>query len=244
MKPEKGTAKVIGAIWESQSITGLHASVNLWKIDERDRVVLPSGPQAIIDNEAQLPSLVTRGPSGAITDVAWTYINFGTYIVQGVDYDISYTFDTSVGRWIAGASASQTTKYDTSIVPGSPAVSRLNHPDSEGWAPRLKGRLQLGWQKGAWSLGVTGRYVSRYFDYGSDTRSLGDEWYTDLSATVALGQFMGWSAKPLKQSKVSLGVVNATNRLPRWASTPAGFDTFQADIRGRYVAVQVSLPWQ
>jgi len=44
-------ARVIGAIWESQSITGLHASVNLWKIDERDRVVLPQSPQSVIDVE-------------------------------------------------------------------------------------------------------------------------------------------------------------------------------------------------
>jgi iron complex outermembrane receptor protein len=244
LDPEKGTATAYGAVWDSADIAGLHASINIWKVDERNHIVFPSDPQSIIDNEALLPSLVTRNAAGNISGVSWTFINFGTYLVEGVDYDISYTFNTSVGRWTTGASASQTTKYEVSIVPGSPPVDRLGHPDPDGWAPRWKGRLALGWQKDAWSLGATGRYISSYYDYGSTTRQLPSEWFLDLSAAVSVGRYLESHAKSLKGAYVSLSVVNAGNKLPRYASTANGYDTYQDDIRGRYFAVQVNVPWQ
>ena len=149
-----------------------------------------------------------------------------------------------MGRWSPSISATQTTKYDTSIVPGSPIIDRLDHPDTEGWAPRWKGRIALGWQKAPYSAGVTGRYVSKYFDYNDTTRTLGDDWYLDLFGSVELGPVLGSYAKVLAHSTATLNIVNATNRLPQYANTNAGYDHYQADIRGRYIAVQLSVPWQ
>lgn len=249
LKPETGVAKAVGVLWEPESLRGFRAVLTWWKIDQKNRVILPDSPQTILDNEALLPGLVARGPGtgntpGPVTEVDWRYFNFGKYLVEGIDYEAAYTFATPFGRWSLLASASRTTRYDTALVPGSPTVDRLDHPDADGWAPKWKGRLSVAWQRGPFGAGVTGRYVSRYFDYGDTTRTLGNDWYVDFVGTVQLGRALGASSKYLKDTTATLAMVNAFNRLPQYANTPAGYDTYQADIRGRYVAVQISAPFE
>lgn len=247
LQPENGKAYALGAVWEPGSESGLRLAGTAWRVRIDDLIGLLSS-QVVIDNETLFPGWVTREPSaggvpGRITRVLFMESNFGYVETGGFDFEVTQSWQASSGRWSIGASATRTTTYDVVIVPGAPVASRLGRRfPAEYWSPTWKGRLTAGLDRGAWSLGIASRHVAAYKDSGSSDRTLGGGWVHDLSGRLDLKR-LGMDLGPAKAAALSVSIVNAGNKLPEYAGSSPYYDTAQADWRGRYASVRLSIDW-
>lgn len=246
LKPEKGKAFSIGAVWEPESAAGTRLGVTAWKVRINGLISL-LWPQVTIDNEGLFPGFVTRaepvnGVPGAITRVLYSEVNFGSVDTAGVDLEMSHAWKSAAGKWTVGASATQTTKYEVAIAPGSPVEDRLGRRAPDFWAPKWKGRAVAGLNTGAWSVGITSRYVGGYKDMAPSERDLGSFWIHDLAGSLDLKR-LGYAPVGFKAASLSLAVVNVANRLPEFIERSPYYDVTQSDWRGRYVSLRLSMSW-
>lgn len=245
--PERGQARAVGVVWEPEGGLGTRLGLTAWRVNINGLISILD-PQAALDNEALFPGFVTRGPSadgqpGPVTRIELAEVNFGSVDTAGADVEASYAWRTAAGRWTVGAGATRSTEYRVVLAPGTPAVDRLGRRHRDHWAPRWKGRLSAGIDRGAWTLGVTSRYVGAYLDVGTSDRRLGDFWIHDVAGTLDLKRLGLLRLGDAKAALLSLSVVNATDRQPQFAGTTPYYDVTQADWRGRYASVQLSVDW-
>lgn len=246
LKPEQGRAFSLGAVWEPQSAFGTRLAATAWRVKINGLISL-LWPQLAIDNAALFPGFVTRAPAaggvpGEISRVFYSEVNFGSVDTAGADIELAHSWKGAGGKWTVGTSATRTTKYDVSIAPGAPVEHRLGTRAVDYWAPKWKGRLFAGLDAGAWSLGVTSRYLGGYQDIAPSERRLGNYWIHDLTGTVDLKR-LGFKFQSMTSSSLSLAIANVANRLPEYVGTSPYYDITQADWRGRYASLRLSVAW-
>ena len=246
LQPEQGKAQAAGVLWEPAGMSGTRLGLTAWQVKVDGLIALLS-PQQILDNEALFGSFVNRAPAaggvpGAVTRLAWAEVNFGSVQTAGFDIEAAHGWQAAWGRWSLAASATRATKYDVALAPGVPAVQRLGKKFSEYWAPKWKGRIGVGLDEGRWSAGITSRYLGAYSDGGSSTRKLGDTWMHDLTAQLNLSR-LGVNLGPAKAASLGVTLVNLSDRQPQFAEASPYFDSSQADWRGRYLSVRLSVDW-
>ena len=246
LEPEKGRAYSFGAVWEPESASGTRLGVTAWRVKINGLISL-LWPQDALNNEALFPGFVTRTPSvdgtpGQVTRVLYSEVNFGSVDTSGADLELAHSWKGAGGKWTVAAGATRTTKYDVAIAPGSPVQHRLGRRAVDYWAPKWKGRLFAGLDQGSWSLGITSRYLGAYKDMEPSERELGKFWVHDLAGTLDLKRLgLGFSA--VKGASLSLAIVNVANRLPEFVETSPYYDITQADWRGRYASLRLSMTW-
>lgn len=246
LHPEEGKAYALGALWEPEAGRGPRLGLLAWQV-RIDGLIALLDPQVMVDNESLFPGFVTREPTvdgvpGRITRLLFSEVNFGQVQTRGIDLEAGYSERSSFGRWSVVATATRTLRYDVVIAPGAPLVSRLGRRFTEYWAPAWKGRVAGSLDVGAFSLGLTSRYLGGYLDAGTSARKLGGRWAHDLSARVDLRR-LGWGLGPLKAASLSLAVVNLGNQQPEYVDASPYFDQTQADWRGRYASLRLSVDW-
>jgi iron complex outermembrane recepter protein len=245
LKPEEGRAFSVGALWEPAA--GARLGLTAWQV-QIDGLIALLWPQVTLDNEALFPGFITRGPAvngmpGPVTRVLYAEVNFGRVETAGVDIEASHAWKTAAGRWNVGAGATRTGKYDVVIAPGAPLEDRLNRRYATYWAPQWKARLSAGFDQGVWSVGLTSRYTGGYKDAGTSERRLGDAWVHDLSARLNLAKLGVRFGMAAKAATLSLGIVNLADRQPEFVATSPYYDVTQADWRGRYASLRLSVDW-
>jgi iron complex outermembrane receptor protein len=245
--PERGRAHSLGLVWEPEGQEGTRFGLSAWRV-KIDGLISILDPQAALDYEALFPGFVTRGPStdgrpGPVSRVLLAEVNYGGVDTSGVDVEAAYAWRTPTGRWSLGAGATRTTEYRVVLAPGAPEQDRLGRRFSDHWAPKWKARVWAGLVSGPWSLGAASRFVGTYKDAGTRDRRLGDFWVHDLAASVDLKKFGMPGATGLKAAVLSLGVANLTDRQPQFVETLPYYDVTQADWRGRYANVRLSVDW-
>ena len=245
--PERGQARALGAVWEPEGGLGTRLGFTAWQVRIKGLISILD-PQAALDNEAQFPGFVTRGPSvggqpGPVTRIDLAEVNFGSLDTAGADLEAAYAWRSDLGRWSLGAGATRTTEYRVVLAPGAAAVDRLGRRYRDHWSPRWKGRLSLGLDSGAWRVGLTHRYLGSYLDAGTSERRLGDFWVHDIAGSLDLKRLGLLPLGEVKAALLSLSLVNATDRQPQFVGTVPYFDLTQADWRGRYASVQLSVDW-
>jgi iron complex outermembrane receptor protein len=242
LRPERGRSDTLGLEYTSKMIANLHASVTHWRVRETS-TIQSVDPQFFLNNEGLFPDRVTRDPSGAITLINDTFVNFGSVDVAGLDYQVDYQRRTGIGALSGAIALTQTYRYDVRLLPGAPAIDRVSVADTGGWAPRWKGALGLGWKLGALGANLNSHYVSRYKDYGG-TRDIGNFWIHDVNVHYEFGRSSEWAHGWAKGGTLELGCINLFNRTPQFSNIYfgiLGYDPTQADIRGRYGYFQVGI---
>ncbi len=244
LKPERGRAYSLGAVWEPES--GTRLGLTAWKVRINGLISLLD-PQVALDNEALFPGFVTRAPSndgspGLVTRVLYSEANIGSVDTAGADFEAAQFWKTSAGKWTVAASATRTTKYDVVLAPGAPVDDRLGRRATDFWSPKWKGRVSTGLETSVWSLGITSRYLGAYKDAGTRDRSLGNNWVHDLAASLDLKR-LGVALTSVKKATLMLGILNVANRQPEFVETYPYYDVGQADWRGRYLTARLSVDW-
>ena len=246
LQPEQGKAYSVGVVWEPQA-SGSRVAVTAWRVNIDGLIALPS-PQVTLNYESLFPGYVTRAQSvngvpGVVTRILYQEINFGSVDTSGTDFDVSQSWQGAGGKWTLAGSATLTRKYGVVLAPGAPLQDRMGQRFQDYWAPKWKARLSAGVEAGAWGVALTGRYLGAYKDAGANPRRLGDYWVPDLSARLDLKKLgVGFDAG-VKAARLSLSVVNLTNRLPEYVATFPYYDISQGDWRGRYASVRLSVDW-
>lgn len=246
LHPEKGQALSFGAVWEPESSIGTRLAATAWQV-KIDGLIALLWPQVTLDNEALFPGMVTRAPStggvpGPITNVQYMEVNFGHVTTSGIDMELAHAWKMEGGKWTASATATRATRYDVAVTPAAPVDDRVGHRATDFWSPKWKGRLALGLDRGSWSLGMTSRYLGAYEDPAPSHRSLGNYWLHDLAASFNLKR-MGVSLPGTKDAVLSIAIANLANRMPEYVSTYPYYDVTQADWRGRYANLRLSVNW-
>ena len=249
---ETGKSESVGVVYKSESIPGLIASVTYADIIIDNFISIPD-VQTLIDNPTLFPGAITRaaqspqdiaqGFLGTITSINDTYYNFGRLQVSGVDYDLHYIFDTDVGSFTPGISVSQTLRYDTALQPGQPTVSNLGQASTQiGFSPRWKGTISLDWE----SRPVRGQHRRKVYRIYNDYRgfaptphNIGNFWLIDGRVRWHLGDALSGGPGVVGGSYVEIGGVNLFNELPKPSYYYFQFDSAEADIRGRFLYIQV-----
>jgi iron complex outermembrane recepter protein len=245
LQPEQGRAFSVGALWEPGSASGTRLGLTAWRV-KIDGLIALLAPQLLLDNET-LFGFVSREPSvggvpGVVKRLTWAEVNFGSVQTAGLDLEAAHSWQGAAGRWTLGASATRARQYDVAIAPGAPVQQRLGKRFAEYWAPKWKGRMSANLDEGRWSLGITSRYLGDYQDGGSSQTKLGNTWVHDLNGRVNLNR-LGLDLGPAKTATLALSIVNLTNQQPQFAQASPYFDASQADWRGRYLSLRLSLDW-
>ncbi len=247
---ETAESSSFGVAYASQAVPGLYLSVTWWRILQ-DNVVQLLSPQSLVDNESLFPGRVVRSPSGVITQINDTYVNFGRADVGGLDYEAMWARDTRYGQFTPSLSVTQTYRYSSALLPGQAPTDRDSIANDDGnFAPRWKGTVDLGWKGGAFAAHVDGRYVGKYRDYdplpNGNYLTLGNFWLVDANVRYALGGSLLPGGSSRESVYVTAGAVNIFNKLPQFSNIfggAYGYDPREADIRGRFVYVRVGARW-
>jgi iron complex outermembrane recepter protein len=244
-RPELGLSRTLGLVYSSQYIPGLRVAFTYWSLDETDSIQT-LGANVMLQNEASFPNLIVRDAAGNLLSVNDTATNFGSIRVRGIDGELSYKSATRMGELGAVIRATDTYHYASALIPGAPPLNGTSVAQDTGqWAPRWKGGVGATWEHRALSAAVSGRYVGRYQDYAS-TREIGNFWLFNCSATLNINRAFDLRGSQPRDSYITIGAVNVFNRLPQNSSFDfgtVGYDPTQADIRGRFVYVQLGLRW-
>ena len=248
LRPERGRASSLGAVWEPEGGLGTRLSAAHWQV-HINGLIAQVGPQTALDYESSFPGFVTRAPSvdgepGRVTSILFSEANFGSVDVAGTDMEAGYAWKSFLGRWTAAAGATRTNEYQVVLAPGAATQNRLGQRYSDFWSPRWKSRASIDYGAGAWGVGLTSRYLGQYKDaLGTSERRLGAYWTHDLAASVDLKQCLPNLAAAVKAATLSLTVANLTNRQPQFVETSPYYDVTQADWRGRYVSTRIAIDW-
>ena len=248
LAPETGSSGSAGFVWAPTFAEGLDLGMTWWSITYKDRVSSPNS-QEIVDNEALFPGRVVRDPvTGTIESVDVSYVNYGRIEVAGYDVSMSYRLPLGSGTLTPKVSLSRIYKYESALVPGTPAVDQLGKANNyDGWAPKLKAVAGISWNSDLFSLSASGRYVGRYTDYqdlGPTSRQIGGVWTLDLSARYELGKHFFSDNKFLQSAYAVASVVDALNEEPDYSAFfygSAGYDASQYDVRGRFVSLGLGI---
>jgi len=247
LAPERGRASSFGAMWEPEGNLGTRLGATWWQVRVNGLISLLQ-PQTALDYESLFPGFVTRGPSvngqpGPVTNIKFSEANYGSVQVAGTDMEAAYAWRGFLGRWTSAVGATHTRDYQVVLAPGAAKADRLGRRFSDFWAPRWKSRASIALDAGAWSLGLTSRYLGQYKDAGTSERRLGAYWTHDLSASLDLKKSLPGLGVAVKAASLSLSVANLADRQPQFAETFPYYDVTQADWRGRYVSTSVSIDW-
>ncbi|MBS0418025.1 MAG: TonB-dependent receptor [Proteobacteria bacterium] len=254
LRPSTGHSYTLSLGYRSSDDRHLTLNVGYWRIKSTNSVQQLT-LQQLVNNETVFPGAVVRqsGPTSPIIQVNDIFLNYGSFDVDGVDYDASIRVSTKLGNFTPSVSLSQTLSYRASLLVGSPPTNRAAQANDDGyWAPRFKGAASLSWSLGGLSLDFTGRYVSGYRDYdplpSGNYLQLGNFWLMDTEVRWRIPtQLTRGFGAGVRTSEIGIGGVNLFDRRPQYSNYAApygpGYDPYQFDIRGRILYARVLLSW-
>jgi iron complex outermembrane receptor protein len=254
--------KMSATFWHNEIVGGITApapsvSVNSPSLLGQTLTVFPTGASA-----AQIQALAAGLPqTGALPPTSYFLYSYQqrnvlNLWVEGVDYDASYRFDTSAGRFTVQTSGTYETKFDQQIGSGTPIYSVLNTTGANTTFPSIQLQMRSGvtWD-GAEGLaqGVsaslfwshTGAYKNwSGTSYSAITRnafglpiaggdSVGANDTFDLHAQYDFPGKAGWAAG----TQVYVDVENLFDKTPPFYNSALGYDVFGGNPIGRVVSI-------
>ncbi|MCW2388083.1 iron complex outermembrane receptor protein [Sphingobium sp. B11D3B] len=98
-------------------------------------------------------------PGNVFALVSGRRINAGKTVGRGIDFNIDYAFDSSMGRFNLGAVASYTMSWKVSPLPGADLVQEVNQL---GFPLTFQARGQLGWRR---DIGMGDLFASTFINF-------------------------------------------------------------------------------
>jgi len=254
LDPETGDSLTLGLAYSSRDLHGFEASLTYYDI-KISNYIASHNFLDLIRNPSLFPAAVIRAPAtpqdqqqgflGPITQVNQTSYNFGDLHVAGFDADLRYPIDTRIGRFTPSVALANVFKWRSALAPNAPPTDYVSQGTviGTGWAPRWKGTVALAWQRGPLAVNLAGRYTGRYRDYQDtlpNSNELGNFWVFDFNARYEAGQALAATNPWLARAYVALGAVDLLNKTPPFSYNPP-YDSFEYDIRGRFVYANLGL---
>jgi iron complex outermembrane receptor protein len=260
LKPETATTYSFGV--DYQPIENAKISLNFYDIDYKNQISSYLSDLTILQQSAQLGSLINRCPSAACTALINQYVvpgpvfgpilanpsvfvnglelNLGTTKTDGIDFQGSYLIPTDqAGKFSVGISGTYVTKFDVQFTPGGPSFSELN---TIGYPMRLRFRGNVGWTGGPLSATAFVNFENSYTNtQTTPNQSVSSFTTLDLNVIFDVGAAFpsAWS----KDLRATLHVNNVFNTNPPYVNIPisanggGGFDPNAASAIGRLISL-------
>lgn len=241
---EKSKSLNLGLVFEP--MRGLSASVDFYRIDWKNVVVIPS-LQNILDASCPAggpgcPSTpqVSRDPStNAVYLVSTQYTNLANVHTRGLDFDIRYSVPTqSLGKFNLGVDANYIISYkedQTECVGTNGCTNTI---------PRMKYGATLGWDYAALKTTARVNYIKGWTQsllpgsyFTSQSPNFQNGVYPDKTPSYATLDLFG-SYQITKNFQVALSVLNVFDKKPPYDpgfSSTFLYDFSQFDARGRSI---------
>jgi iron complex outermembrane receptor protein len=245
LKAEKANNYSFGLVL--QPIKNLTASVDWFGIKQRD-TIQSLDAQYLLDNEDKIPgfaALVGRDPrnpaleaknpglnKGRINSVKLPYMNVGQTEIQGVDVDVSYSFDFgNAGKLRLRETNSYLLTYKQSIAPGQEPTSRLDGT----LHPKWRNSFRVAYEFNQYEAGITARTYAGTLNIDDPTHSQ-DRTLTNARIPSYSVFDINLSAKLSKVMSLNFGINNALDKAPVYSNAASNDSAVQGktDLVGRY----------
>lgn len=244
LKPETATTWTLGLQFKP-SANG-NVSLDFFDIDYKNQISSYLSDLTILQQPAQLGSLITRCPSAACTALIDQYIlgvgpnatpepvfgpilpnpsvfvnglelNLGRTLAEGFDLQSGYRFPTEhAGVWRVGLNGSLYTKYDVQFTPTGPTFDERNYI---GFPPALRFRANVGWAYGPWDLAAFVNYVNSYHNNETTpTQSVGS--YTTLDLNLVYDFGIAFPGRWTHDLLFTVNILNVANADPPYVDIP------------------------
>jgi iron complex outermembrane recepter protein len=180
LRPEVAYGFNYGAVWTPRFVPGLTLSADYYHIDLRDRTNFID-PQFVVDENfasggRRFPGQVERNSSGAITLVRDLTQNISRTIVEGIDYELIYSFDTAILG--AGGFGKLTFTINGTYLSRYVATINVNDPEREwagqetffaGYLPHNRLYGSIFYDLGGLDTGVVAHFIGQGSDVAEAT---------------------------------------------------------------------------
>lgn len=257
LKPETATTRSFGVEYEPLALPGARIALNYFEVDYRDQTVAlyglansllqsPYYAQYIVRNPtaAQIDEFLAGGRvNGAINPAVVTFLgytqqqNLAITRAAGIDYELSYRWDTDIGSFSAAVYGTEFTRYLTAAAAGAPEDDMLDKIDNP---PKTRLRADLGWDNGPWRVSTRFTWIGAYENHlVRPSQRVGATKVVDLHADYRFDNDTG----PLANVMVALDVENLFDTEPEFVDILGGFDAQVASAIGRMVSLSVRKSW-
>jgi iron complex outermembrane receptor protein len=262
--PQVRGLRLSATFWHNEIVGGVTApnpsvSVNSPTLWGQVFTVFPSGA-----TPAQIQTLAAGLPlTGALPPASYFVYSFQqrnvlNLWVEGIDYDASYRFDTSYGRFTVQTSGTYETKFDQQIGAGTPIYSVLNTTGANTTFPSIQLQMRSGfiWEENEGpAAGVSASFfwshTGGYKNWsgtpvhpivrnssgqpisGGDNVAANDTF--DMHLQYDLQAKTGWASG----TQVYVDIQNLTDKAPPFYNSANGYDAFGGNPIGRVVSVGV-----
>lgn len=266
---EKATTWTAGFNWSPESLGGLSVDATYFNVDFEDRIEKPFTNLGLAYQERFAPLLNTSptqeqiaaavndrrweerfgvpaadvlsglAPVGAIGDARTN--NIASSIVTGVDLQLASGHDTPIGRLDLGLNANYLFDFKRALISTDPLTEEV---DRLGRPVDFRARGSITWANAHWAVSGFVNYVDSYTDDVSVPARRVDSWLTS-DLTVSYKTAPSSDDGLLGGVKVSLFVQNMLDEDPPFADTIGGlgYDSSNANGRGRFVTLQINKEW-
>ncbi len=262
LKPSESDSYLVGAVYSPDYVKGLSLGMNYYRIEESgipfasSQYVVnqwwaneqnpatagannPFGASATPSAQNPLGAQVTLEPNGDLKQVTNIgSINTGDRITDGIDLFASYEFNTEIGKFTVGGSATRVLSFSQEDFPGAGAVDYLGYYWGDGATlgnygfPAWKASTTLAWEHDRYSASFAWNYTDGYEEIYDSNREVSSYNTFDLRVGYRIHKI---------DADLSLGVNNLFDEQPELVTT--GFvqwDRAVTDIRGRQYYVQLT----
>ena len=268
LKPERGKTWTLGFDLQPTEIAGLKARLTYYDITFANLLITPSdyidqnhlfnfasflGPGILQLNptSAQISNLVSNpafgqvgynvdlSTIGAIFDTRTQ--NLAALTTRGLDFGASYKAEVAQGDLAGGVDGTYIWKFNSQFAPAAPTTPLLDTPYNPlKW--KLRGHLS--YARGPVTFNTFVNHLNGYTNSLITPTSSVASWTTVDASLICK---VPASIKPLRNATLTFAVINVLNRNPPFlnnAAWPINYDGANANPLGRYLTLQVLLPWQ
>lgn len=242
----------LGFVFSPDFIEGLTISVDGFWLEQTDGFISPDeqvilnglAPGEIIRSNTLTPGDNYAGaPVGRVTRVVARVANAATRNVEGIDLDLTYSFDTAWGQWTIGSNNTYTTRFEYDNADGNGTQSALGkYTGVFSTVPRFRSALQLANRIGPVTASLVTNYVGSVENTRYNNQSVGSYVTSDLNVLVDFDE-TAWSDGALSGTTVGLTVRNLFDEDAPFYATAflRGIATNYAyvDLVGQFVTVSL-----
>ena len=220
---EESTSYYLGALFEptKQFSVGL----DYWNYDQTNIVAVNTQDTIDINDSSN----VTRDGLGDITSVDDQYANSANRKTDGIDLELRYRWDTSVGKFEIRSMTSKVFSFKERIRAADPYVDyagKFQRPD-------LRSSLSLNWKRADYAAVISTQYIDSYEDSNFDNDS-----HTVDSYQTYDGQFI---YSGFENMSLTAGINNILDEEPPFSnSSYTGYDSATHNPTGRFYYVRLN----
>jgi outer membrane receptor protein involved in Fe transport len=268
LQAESSDNYTFGIVYTPSWLENFALYVDWYRIELKDTIT-PVGAQTILngcytEESRAFCGLITRAPTGDISDLLNAAVNIGSTDVEGIDFLVLYTFpETRFGEFKVAWDTSYVDEYKVNDGFGNEYEFQGENLGDVGF-PRWKSNLDLTWAYGNWGASWQMRYIHHQdegcgdnFD-GSATLSLSaldlcsqpykEYWFTGDEGTNTLGSTTYHDVQvtydtPWYNSRITLGVNNVTDKdaPTSYSAFANSFDPTLYEVNGRFPYARLSV---